>query len=137
MSIRTYDEMSKLKTHRERFEYLRLDGIVGQETFGFDRYLNQQFYKDEEWLRVRNDVIIRDEGCDLGVEGYEINSTILVHHMNPITAEDIINRVGHILDPQFLICTTKNTHKAIHYGDVNLLDGTPIERTPNDTVPWR
>lgn len=137
MSIRTYDELSKFKTHQERFEYLRLDGSVGQDTFGFDRFLNQQFYKDPEWLRVRNEVIIRDEGCDLGVEGYEINSTILVHHMNPITPEDIVNRVGTILDPQFLICTTKNTHNAIHYGDANLLDGTPIERTPNDTVPWR
>lgn len=136
--IRTYSELSVLPTFEERYEYLRLDGIVGEETFGFDRYLNQRFYKrDPEWLRVRDFVIIRDLGCDLGIEGREIHGKIIVHHMNPITKYDLINRTKFLLDPEYLICTLKSTHDAIHYGDENLLMKGPVERTKNDTCPWR
>ena len=142
MSIRTYSELIMLPTFEERYEYLRLDGKVGEETFGFDRYLNQLFYKSDEWLSIRNTVILRDTGCgdycrDLGVEGYDIHGRILVHHMNPITKEDILNRSEFLLNPDYLICTTDNTHKAIHYGDKNLLITAPVERVKNDTCPWR
>lgn len=136
--IRTYTELSKLSTFEERYEYLRLDGVVGEETFGFDRYLNQRFYQnDPEWKRVRDFVIIRDCGCDLGIEGREIHGRIIVHHMNPITMDDLINRTKFLLDPEYLICTIDNTHNAIHYGDENLLMKGPVERTQNDTCPWR
>lgn len=136
--IRTYSELSKLSTFEERYEYLKLDGIIGEETFGFDRYLNQKFYqRDPEWLRVRDFVIIRDLGCDLGIEGREIHGPIIVHHMNPITKEDLINRTEFLLDPEYLICTVKRTHDAIHYGDENLLMKGPVERIKNDTCPWR
>ena len=137
MSIRTYSELITIPTFKERFEYLRLDGKVGEETFGFDRYLNQSFYKSPEWRSVRDFVIIRDCGCDLAIEGHEIFGKILVHHMNPIRIEDIVNRSEYLLDPEYLICTIKNTHDAIHYGDSNLLITEPIERTKNDTCPWR
>lgn len=137
MKIRTYSELIALPTFEERFEYLRLDGRVGEETFGFDRYLNQVFYKSKEWLQVRDQVIARDNGCDLGMEGHEIYSKILVHHMNPISKEDILRRSEWILNPEYLICTIKNTHDAIHYGDKSLLITAPIERRPNDTCPWR
>ena len=137
MKIRTYSELIELLTFEERFEYLRLDGRVGEETFGFDRYLNQVFYKSKEWLRVRDQVIARDNGCDLGIEGHEIYSKILVHHMNPVSKEDILKRSEWILNPEYLICTIKNTHDAIHYGDRSLLATAPIERRPNDTCPWR
>lgn len=137
MSIRTYSELITIPTFNERFEYLRLDGKVGEETFGFDRYLNQSFYKSPEWLSVRDFVIIRDGGCDLAMEGHEIFGKILVHHMNPISMEDIIHRTKYLLDPEYLICTIKNTHDAIHYGDGSLLLTGPIERTKNDTCPWR
>lgn len=137
MKIRTYSELITLPTFEERFEYLRLDGRVGEETFGFDRYLNQVFYKSKEWLQVRDQVIARDNGCDLGMEGHEIYSKILVHHMNPVSKEDILKRSEWILDPEYLICTIKNTHDAIHYGDRSLLATAPIERRPNDTCPWR
>lgn len=137
MIIRTYSELITLPTFEERYQYLRLDGRVGQETFGFDRWLNQKFYKDPEWLRVRDFVIIRDNGCDLGIEGREIHSRILIHHMNPITAEDIVKRSKYLLDPEYLICTVKRTHDAIHYGDESLLILNPIERTKNDTCPWK
>ena len=141
-TIRTYSELIKLPTFEERYRYLRLGGKVGEETFGFDRWLNQTFYKDPHWLRVRDEVIIRDTGdgkyCrDLGLEGYDIHGRILVHHMNPITKEDILRRSKFLLDPEYLICTMKNTHDAIHYGDESLLIGAPIERTVNDTCPWR
>ena len=116
---------------------MRLSGKVGQETFGFDRYLNQMFYKDPEWLAARDYVIIRDTGCDLAILGREISSKILVHHMNPITKNDILKRSKFLLDPEYLICTAKNTHDAIHYGDENLLLKDPIERSKNDTCPWR
>ena len=137
MIIRTYSELIALPTFEERYRYLRLDGRVGQETFGFDRWLNQKFYKDPEWLRVRDLVIIRDNGCDLGIEGREIHGRILIHHMNPITTEDIVKRSRYLLDPEYLICTVKRTHDAIHYGDENLLTLNPIVRTKNDTCPWK
>ena len=137
MSIRTYSELILLPTFEERYQYLRLAGKIGQETFGFDRYLNQMFYKDPEWFAVRDYVIIRDNGCDLAIPGREIYSKILVHHMNPITKDDILKRSKFLLDPEYLICTAKNTHDAIHYGDENLLLKDPIERSKNDTCPWR
>ena len=137
MSIRTYSELITLPTFEERYQYLRLNGRVGEETFGFDRWLNQKFYKDPEWLRIRDEVIIRDNGCDLAIPGREIYSRILIHHMNPITKDDILQRSKYLLDPEYLICTIKNTHDAIHYGDENLLIKGPVERKPNDTCPWR
>lgn len=137
MSIRTYSELITLPTFEERYQYLRLNGRVGEETFGFDRWLNQRFYKDPEWLRIRDEVIIRDNGCDLAIPGREIYSRILIHHMNPITKDDILQRSKYLLDPEYLICTIKNTHDAIHYGDENLLVKGPVERKPNDTCPWR
>ena len=137
MTIRTYSELILLPTFEERFEYLRLDGKVGEDTFGFDRYLNQLFYRSQEWKKIRDYVIIRDNACDLGVEGYGIYSKVLIHHMNPITARDIEKRTDLLLDPEYLICTTHNTHNAIHYGDENLIIKTPIVRTKNDTCPWK
>ena len=137
-NIRTYSELIKLPTFKERYEYLRIGGKVGEETFGFDRYLNQIFYKSKEWLSIRNDIIIRDNGCDLGMPGREIiGSKILIHHMNPITKEDILNRSDFLLNPEYLICTIKNTHDAIHYGDSELLYDDPVVRTKYDTCPWR
>lgn len=136
-NIRTYSDLITLPTFKERYEYLRLDGIVGEETFGFDRYINQIFYKSKEWLEVRDYVIIRDNGCDLGIEGHEIYNRILIHHMNPIRKEDILNRSDILLNPEYLITTTKRTHDAIHYGDKNILLDTPIERIKNDTCPWK
>lgn len=136
-NIRTYSELITLPTFEERFKYLQLGGKVGEETFGFDRWLNQKFYKDPEWLSVRDKVIIRDGGCDLGIPDREIHSRILVHHMNPITKEDILKRSSFLLNPEYLICTIKSTHDAIHYGDESLLKLAPAERTPNDTCPWR
>ena len=127
----------KLRTFRERFEYLKLDGLVGEETFGFERYLNQQFYHSWEWKRIRDQVIARDLGCDLAMEGYEIHEQILIHHMNPITAADIRHSTEFLADPDYLIWVTKNTHNAIHYGDASMLITEPIERTPNDTSPWK
>ena len=137
MNIRSYSELITFETFEERFNYLKLKGEVGKETFGFDRYLNQIFYKDPEWLRVRDKVIIRDNGCDLGILDREIYSRILVHHMNPITKEDIISKSKYLLDPEYLICTTKNTHDAIHYSDDSILIKKIINRTKNDTCPWR
>lgn len=135
--LRTYSELSRLRTFRERFEYLRLDGIVGVETFGFDRYLNQVFYNSDEWKAVRKTVIIRDNGCDLGMDGYDIHGKIIVHHMNPFSIDDVLHRKEELLDPEFLISTVLNTHNAIHYGDESLLPSAPIVRTRNDTCPWR
>lgn len=138
MKIRTYEELSKLKTFEERYEYLKLDGVVGEETFGFDRYLNQQFYKyDPDWKKVRDEVIFRDNGCDLGIEGREINGPIMVHHMNPITKDDILNRSEYLLNPNYLITTIKSTHDAIHYGSSDLLMKDPVVRSKNDTCLWR
>lgn len=137
MIIRTYSELSQLTTFKERYEYLRLDGKVGEETFGFDRYLNQIFYKSDEWKSVRDFVIIRDNGYDLGIQGYEIHGKILIHHMNPISPEDIVRRSEFLLNPEFLITTVLSTHNAIHYGDESLLISAPIERMRNDTCPWK
>ena len=136
-TIKTYSELITFPTFEERYEYLRLKGRVGEETFGFDRYLNQVFYKSKEWRSVRDYVIARDNGCDLGMEGYEIFGQILIHHMNPITKEDILERKDVLLNPEYLITTVKSTHDAIHYGDGSLLVASPIERRKNDTCPWR
>lgn len=137
MTIKTYSELILLPTFKERYEYLRLDGAVGEQTFGFDRYLNQMLYKSQKWRKVRDHIIIRDNGCDLGMEGFEIRGKIIIHHMNPITLDDIRRESDLIFEPEFLICTTHNTHNAIHYGDSNLLITAPIERSKNDTCPWR
>lgn len=136
-TIRTYSELIRIKSFVERFEYLKLSGQVGVDTFGFDRYLNQSFYHSSEWRSVRDYVITRDFGCDLGMEGYEIHGRIYIHHMNPITQKDIVHSNADIIDPEFLICTTHDTHNAIHYGDASLLVTGPIERRPNDTCPWK
>lgn len=135
--IRTYSELITLPTFEERFRYLKLGGKVGEDTFGFDRYLNQVFYRSAKWKEIRDYVIIRDNGCDLGMEGHEIHQRILVHHMNPITKEDILRESEFLLDPEYMICTIKNTHDAIHYGDESLLITAPIERRKNDTCPWK
>ena len=135
--IRTYSELIPLPTFEERYRYLKLNGRVGEDTFGFDRYLNQIFYTSNEWRDVRDFVIVRDGGCDLGMPDREIFGKILVHHMNPIRQEDILRRSKWLLDPEYLICTIKNTHDAIHYGDESLLILAPTERKKNDTCPWR
>ena len=135
--IRNYSELITLRTFKERFEYLKLDGIVGEETFGFDRYMNQIFYKSKEWASVIREVIIRDNGCDLGVDGYEIHGKILIHHMNPINLSDIVHKTDELLNPDYLITTVLSTHNAIHYGDASLLPALPVERRANDTCPWR
>ena len=134
---RTYSELVKLKTFEERFEYLKLSGAVGRDTFGFDRYLNQKFYRTPEWKKIRDYVIVRDCGCDLGIQDRDIYDRIIIHHMNPITATDICNHSDQILDPEQLISTSFRTHNAIHYGDISLVNQKPVERTPNDTCPWR
>jgi len=135
--IKSYRELRRIKTFEERYEYLRLVGSVGKETFGFDRYLNQMLYRSRRWSNIRNEVIIRDEACDLGVPGYDIISRIVIHHMNPITLEDIEEARDEVFDPEYLICTTHRTHMAIHYGDESLLYKLPPERRPGDTIPWR
>lgn len=135
--IRTYSELSRLKTFKERYEYLRLDGVVGENTFGFDRYLNQAFYKSKEWKDIRRFVIIRDNGCDLGVEGCEIYTNIIIHHMNPIRQDDILFRTDLLMNPEYLITTMLSTHNAIHYGTEELLAAAPISRSKNDTCPWK
>lgn len=136
-NIRTYSELIQLPTFEERFEYLRLNGSVGKDTFGFDRYLNQQFYRSSEWKRIRNQVIVRDNGCDLGIDDYEIHGRILIHHMNPISIEDLQQMSDLLMNPEYLICVSHRTHNAIHYGDESLIVSAPIERTQNDTCPWR
>lgn len=137
MKIRTYSELMQLETFMERYRYLKLGGKVGEETFGFDRYLNQQFYKSKEWRLIRDRVIIRDAACDLGIPDREINSRIIIHHMNPITKYDILNKTDFLMNPEYMICTLKRTHDAIHYGDESLLFDGLVERTKNDTCPWR
>lgn len=137
MSTRTYTELIRLHTFEERFKYLQLNGTVGKDTFGFDRYLNQIFYRSPEWKHVRDLVIFRDNGCDLGVEGYDIHGKIYIHHMNPILVEDIETQSEFLLNPEFLITTTHSTHNAIHYGNEDLLMIAPVERTRNDTCPWK
>ena len=137
MSIRTYSELITIPTFEERFEYLQLKGSVGKDTFGYDRHLNQVLYRSPEWKRLRNQIIIRDCGCDLACEGYDIHSKVLIHHLNPITVEDVLARSRKVFDPDNLVCVSHNTHNAIHYGDVDLLATGPIIRTKNDTCPWR
>lgn len=136
-NIKTYSEMILLPTFIERFRYLKLNGSVGMDTFGHDRYLNQILYHSEEWKRFRREVILRDNGCDLGCEDYEIHGRILIHHINPITVEDVLRRDPCIFDFENVISTSHNTHNAIHYGDESLLVTEPIVRTPYDTCPWR
>lgn len=136
--MKTYTELSKLKTFEERFNYLRLDGSVGKDTFGFDRIFNQKFYRSPEWKEIRDFVITRDNGCDLGVEGHEIyGNRIIIHHINPICLEDIERKSSLLLNPDNLITTIHRTHNAIHYGDETVLVTAPIERTVNDTCPWK
>ena len=135
--MKTYTNLIQLPTFKERFDYLQLKGKVGEDTFGFDRYLNQKFYRSKEWKRIRDQVIIRDNGCDLGVDGMDIYGRIIIHHMNPITIDDINNMTPNLIDPEFLICVSQNTHQALHYGDEKILPKGPIERSPNDTSPWR
>lgn len=137
MKIRRYSELKQLKTFEERYEYLKLSGTVGYETFGFDRYLNQDFYRSKIWKDARRYVIARDTGYDLGIEGRDIEYKLIIHHMNPIMKEDILNQTEYLLDPEYLICASPETHRAIHYGDKNLLILDPIVRMPNDTCPWK
>lgn len=137
MIIRTYQELIKFKTFKERYRYLKLGGKVGEEIFGFDRYLNQKFYRSAEWKRIRDYVILRDNACDLGIEDREIDNRIIIHHINPLTKYDVINQTEFLLNPDYMICTTKRTHDAIHYGDEDILFGEFIERSKNDTCPWR
>ena len=135
--ILRYRDLRSLATIQERYDYLRLGGSVGASTFGFDRYLNQAFYKSKEWQQARREVILRDKACDLGIDGYEIVKGLVVHQMNPITVDDVLDRKEEIFDPEFLICVSDRTHKAIHYGDAGLLPKEPVQRRAGDTCPWR
>lgn len=135
--IRTYSELITLPTFEERYEYVRIGGRVGDETFGFDRYLNQTFYNSHEWRKFRRDIIVRDLGCDLAMEDREIGGLIIVHHLNPIDIDDILRRSDFLMNPEYVVCVSDNTHKAIHYGDESLLITAPVERRKNDTCPWR
>lgn len=137
MNIKRYSELILLPTFEERYKYLQLNGVIGDETFGFDRYINQMFYRSQEWKQVRDYVIVRDNGCDLGIEGHEIRGKILIHHMNPIGIKDIQQVNKFLLDPEYLITTMLSTHNAIHYGDESLLVTDPIKRHKNDTCPWK
>lgn len=134
--IKTYSEMCKLNTFIDRFNYLSLEGVVAEETFGFDRYLNQRFYKSREWRQLRNKIIVRDNGCDLGIEGREIFDRVIIHHMNPLSFHDIEYMTDFLLDPEYLVCVSHQTHNAIHYGDESLLFTELVERTPGDTKLW-
>ena len=134
--IRTYSELQRIQSFRERFNYLALRGTVGDSTFGFDRWMNQQFYRSAEWRHIRNHIIARDLGCDLGAEGYEIHNRLYIHHMNPMTVEDLRDGNDSVIDPEFLITTTHLTHNAIHYGDERLLPKPLIQRRPGDTKLW-
>lgn len=136
--IRRYSELIQLSSFEERFNYLKLCGSVGYETFGFDRYLNQKFYKSAEWKHIRDIVIARDMGCDMALKGNDITGRIIIHHMNPMSTEDLETNPSLLLDPEFLVCVSQETHNAIHYGDDSILNKYKIEeRTPNDTIPWR
>lgn len=137
-NIKTYSELSQFTTFIDRFNYLKLSGRVGEDTFGFDRIFNQMFYSSKEWKDIRNYVIVRDNGCDLGIDGYEIAAQrVIIHHMNPISLEDIDRRTDILLNPDYLITTTHATHNAIHYGDENQIVSGPVIRTKNDTCPWK
>lgn len=135
--IRTYLELIEIPTFEERYRYLKLSGTVGEDTFGFKRWLNQEFYRSAEWLRFRDKIILRDAGCDLAAEGFEIYGSVIIHHLNPITYEDILNQSPCIFDPNNVVCTKLSTHNAIHYGDETLLLHPQMVRTKNDTCPWR
>lgn len=135
--IRTYRELISIPTFEERFEYLKLNGVVGNDTFGFERYLNQKFYRSQQWQALRNEIIVRDNGCDLAMDGHEIHGSIIIHHMNPIKVEDIVDVTDYLLNPDYLVCTILSTHNAIHYGDETKLSKDPIIRSKNDTCPWR
>ena len=135
--MRTYSELIKFPTLAERFEYLKLGGVICEDTFGFERYLNQNFYRSAVWKKIRNEVIIRDNGCEMGLEDYPISGRIIIHHMNPVDSDDIIHQRDILLNPEFLICVGNQTHNAIHYGSIDLLPQDPIERKPNDTCPWK
>lgn len=137
MRHRSYSELRQLSTFQERYDYLKLNGRVGAETFGYNRYVNQRFYRSTEWKHIRDQIIIRDNGCDLGVEGYDLHSRIYIHHLNPMTVDDIDQGRQMILDPDNLICVSFDTHQAIHFGDESLLPQLPIERISGDTCPWR
>ena len=134
---RSYSELIRFESFKDRFQYLKLSGNVGLETFGNSRWINQEFYTSREWAQIRDDVIIRDNGMDLGMPGYPIFGPIYVHHMNPITAEDILAHSAIVIDPEFLICVSFKTHNALHYGSFDMIDKDPIERRPNDTCPWK
>lgn len=136
MKIRRYSELSRLETFEERYEYLKVNAVLGVTTFGFDRWLNQRFYKSWEWMSVRSQVIVRDNGCDLGISGYEINSNLIVHHMNPLLPRNLKEADEWIIDPNFLITTSLRTHNAIHYGDKSLLPVGPVTRIKGDTKLW-
>ena len=136
MKIKTYSELRRLETFDERFDYLLLRGHAGDATFGFDRYINQDFYRSHEWRTVRNQVIVRDNGCDLGIPGYEINGALLIHHVNPMSSDDIVHGEDWIVNPEFLITTTKDTHNAIHYGNKSSLKTPFVPRAPGDTQLW-
>jgi hypothetical protein len=136
MKFRTYKELQRLDTFQDRYRYLKLDGVLGSSTFGFDRWMNQQFYQSRAWRRTRDFVIVRDEGYDLGIPGFEIHSGLFVHHMNPITQSDLEHGEEWIMDPEFLITTSLRTHNAIHYGDETQLPREPIVRKPGDTTLW-
>lgn len=136
-SIKTYSELRRFDTFEDRFDYLNLVGVVGKSTFGFERHLNQKFYRSAQWRNIRDHVIARDKGMDLGIDGYEIYDRPIIHHMNPMTSQDLIHGNQDVLDPEFLITVTHNTHNAIHYGDRSLLPQPLLERRPNDTIPWR
>lgn len=136
MKIRSYSELRSLETFEDRFDYLQLKGVVAERTFGSERWINQKFYRSSEWKRIRNHVIARDEGCDLGVEGFEIYDRVLIHHMNPMTPQDIVHFDDSILDPEYLISVTHRTHNAIHYGDKTQLPQPIVERRPRDHILW-
>ena len=135
--IRTYTELSRLTSFEERFQYLKLNGVVGESTFGFDRYINQLFYRSSEWKKLRDIIIVRDDGCDLGLPGYDMHGKIYIHHMNPINRRDVETLDERLLSPEYLIATSHNTHNAIHYGDEELLLLAPTERSRFDTCPWK
>lgn len=137
MSIKTYSELIRIPTFEERFDYLKVGSKIGEDTFGFDRYLNQIFYRSPEWKELRRFVILRDDGCDLAFRDLPISGRVYIHHLNPISADDVKTRSEILLNPEFLVCTSFNTHQALHFGDKNLLPKEPIERSRNDTCPWK
>ena len=136
-NIRCYSKLITIPSFEVRFRYLKLDGVVGKSTFGSERYLNQILYSSPEWKRLRNHIILRDNGCDLGMDGYDIYGRIIIHHLEPITVEDVVSGNPRVFDPENLVCVSHATHNAIHYGDENLIIGVPAERTKNDTCPWK